>query len=81
MNPQRAKNMKDFRGIMADWVKKVKDYEVRYEEVQDSVKLAALKACIPLDLHESRFRGTKYVNCKSLKQGTYASRRNSSLPK
>eukprot|EP00974_Lingulodinium_polyedra_P021604 2086482-Lingulodinium_polyedra.AAC.1 len=58
LTPERVISIKTLRMMMAEWERKAKDDEVRYEQVQESVKLAALKSFIPMDLLTSRFRGT-----------------------
>ena len=57
IQPRRAKTLDDFRSRKVEWEKKVKDYEADFEEIPAPVKEAALKAMIPEELLQSRFRG------------------------
>ena len=64
--PDRAKNLAELRSFRTDWEKMVKDYEHDFETITDTVKEAALKAIIPLDLLQSRFRGKDMGGYKGL---------------
>ena len=56
----------------------VKDYESAHGTINDPVKVAALKAIIPLELLENRFRGKEKLDFKGLKKdlNTYLADKN-----
>ena len=66
--PTRAKNNEDLRSKKVAWEKMVKDYEGAHGTINGPVKVAALKAIIPLELLENRFRGKEKLDFKGLKK-------------
>ena len=63
----RAKNDDELKEYMSQWEAAVTKYEVRWQPLPDETKVNAVKAIVPHQLLENRFRGTTgltYVRAK-----------------
>lgn len=69
MNPGQSKDMGELHRKLEEWEVSVREHESRFDdEVQESVRIAALLSMIPRTVYDQRFKGRSYETYLDLRQ-------------